>query len=104
MTGMSALEIAEGAEAAANPRSSERALSIVIRHERWLELERLRSWNKWLEHECRRNFHRGVYAQRRFEILRDAVVPSNSEVRVTIWRNAEGVHVMRSDSDIIGIL
>ena len=80
------------------------ALEIVIRHERSSELERLRIWTKWLECECRRNFHRGVYAQRRFEMLRDAVVPSNSEVRVTIWRNSEGVHVMHSDSDIIGIL
>ena len=80
------------------------ALEIVIRHERWLELQRLRKWNNWLERECRRNFHMGAYAQRRFELLRDAVVPSSVDDRVTIWKNADGVHVMHSDSDVTGIL
>ena len=104
---MNALEIAVSTAPSAvenGAERAERALSIVIRNERSLELKHLRNYNKWLECECRRNFHRGVYAQRRFEMLRDAVVPSNSEVRVTIWRNADGIHVMHSDSDIIGVL
>ena len=81
-----------------------RALEIVIRHERWSELERLRTWNHWLEQECRRNFHSAVYAQRRYEMLREAVLPSNFEDRVSLWKNADGIHVMHSDSDVIGIL
>ena len=81
-----------------------RALEIVIRHERSQELLFLRNWNKWLERECRVNYHRGAYAQRRVELLRDAVVPSSLEDRVSIWRNGDGIHVMRSDSNVIGVL
>ena len=81
-----------------------RALEIVIRHERWSELERLRTWNHWLEQECRRNFHGAVYAQRRYEMLRDAVLPSSAQDHIAIWKTVDGIHVMRSDSDVIGIL
>ena len=80
------------------------ALEIVIRHERWIELQRLRKLNQWLEHECRRNLYSAAYAQRRFEMLRDAVVPSSRQDHVTLWKTSEGIHVMHSDSDIIGIL
>ena len=80
------------------------ALEIVVRHELGSELQRLRKWNHWLERECRRNFHLAAYAQRRFELLRDAVVPSTREDRVTLWKTADGIHVMHSDSDVIGIL
>ena len=79
-------------------------MEIVIRHDRWAELQRLRKWNQWLERECRANYHRGAYAQRRFEMLRDAVVPSSREDRVTLWKTPDGIHVMHSDSDVIGIL
>ena len=81
-----------------------RALEIVVRHELGSELQRLRTWNHWLERERRRNFHLAAYAQRRFELLRDAVVPSSFEDRVSIWKNGDGIYVMHSDSDVIGVL
>ena len=103
VTGIHALEIA--VSAARDERSAgERALSIVVRHENSLELHRLRKWNQWLERECLRNFHRGTYAQRRFEMLRDAVVPSSFVDQVSIWKNGDGIYVMHTDSDVIGVL
>ena len=109
MTGMRALEIAVSTApgAALMPpaeRSAEQALSLVIRHERWIELHRRRKLNDWLEYERRRNLYSAAYAQRRFEMLRDAVVPSNRQDHVIIWKTLDGIHVMRSESDVIGIL
>ena len=80
------------------------ALELVLRHERASELQLLRVRIKWLEEECRVNFHRWHYAKRRFEMLRDTVLPHGAEDRVTLWKTADGIHVMHRDSDIIGLL
>ena len=105
-TAPSAMPLTERSKnfAISTPATGIRALEIVVRHERSTELHRLRKLNQWFEGECLRNFHRSAYAQRRFEMLRDAVVPRSFQDQVSIWKNADGVHVMHSDSDVIGIL
>ena len=81
-----------------------RALEIVIRHERSLELKRLRLWNQWLEFESRLNFLRWNSAQQKYTILQDAVFPNSMQDHVWVWKDEDGIHIYHAEGGVTGLI
>jgi hypothetical protein len=81
-----------------------RALEIVIRHERSLELKRLRLWNHWLELESRLNFLRRCSLKHRYQLLRDSIFPNSMNDHVWIWKDEDGVYIYHAEGGITGLL